>query len=92
MEFLNRLKRNKMELRECNLVQLAEQKRQLIENSDEDWKQSIPYKERMREINRCIDVIKAEGGAVCGACWGSGWETQFITPCRTCNGTGKIAN
>jgi DnaJ-class molecular chaperone len=37
-------------------------------------------------------VIKAEGDSVCGACWGSGWETQFITPCRTCNGTGKIAN
>lgn len=24
----------------------------------------------------------------CNDCWGSGWETQFITPCRSCNGTG----
>lgn len=26
---------------------------------------------------------------LCNSCWGSGWETQFITPCRDCNGTGK---
>ena len=31
------------------------------------------------------DVIKS----VCGDCWGSGWETQFVQPCRKCNGTGK---
>jgi hypothetical protein len=30
-------------------------------------------------------VIKS----VCGDCWGSGWETQLIQPCRKCNGTGK---
>ena len=47
-----------MKLRECNLVQLEQQKQQLIENSDEDWKQSIPYKERMAEINYCIEVLK----------------------------------
>ena len=27
---------------------------------------------------------------ICGDCWGSGWETQFITPCKKCNGTGEI--
>lgn len=27
----------------------------------------------------------------CNSCWGSGWETQFVTPCRDCHGTGKIA-
>ena len=27
----------------------------------------------------------------CNFCWGSGWETQFVTPCRECRGTGKVA-
>lgn len=30
------------------------------------------------------------GGSVCGECWGSGWEQQFVQPCKKCNGTGKI--
>lgn len=27
----------------------------------------------------------------CPDCWGSGWATQFITPCVRCNGTGKVS-
>lgn len=26
----------------------------------------------------------------CPVCWGSSWETQFITPCKECKGTGKV--
>lgn len=28
----------------------------------------------------------------CIECWGSGWETQFVTPCKACKGTGKALN
>ncbi len=27
---------------------------------------------------------------ICQDCWGSGWATQFIMPCPSCKGTGKI--
>lgn len=27
----------------------------------------------------------------CPDCWGSGWEIQFIKPCRRCNGSGQVA-
>ena len=26
--------------------------------------------------------------SICGTCWGTGWETQFIKPCKTCKGEG----
>jgi DnaJ-class molecular chaperone len=32
--------------------------------------------------------IPEKADTTCSACWGSGWETQFVTPCRECNGTG----
>lgn len=25
----------------------------------------------------------------CNECWGSGWEIQFVQPCKKCNGTGS---
>lgn len=34
--------------------------------------------------------IPEKADTTCSACWGSGWETQFITPCPECNGTGHI--
>lgn len=37
-----------------------------------------PVESKETPDNTCLD------------CWGSGWETQFITPCKTCKGTGKI--
>jgi len=30
-----------------------------------------------------------ENETECLECWGSGWEIQFLTPCKKCNGTGK---
>jgi RecJ-like exonuclease len=34
--------------------------------------------------------IPEKADTTCSACWGSGWETQFVTPCRECNGTGHV--
>lgn len=27
---------------------------------------------------------------VCGNCWGSGWEIQFIESCKKCEGNGVL--
>lgn len=45
------------------------------------WLQEIEAK----NISSKTHVIKS----VCGNCWGSGWERQFIKPCTECNGTGE---
>lgn len=45
-----------MKLKDATLTQLLEQKKQLIDNSDNEWKQTVFYKNRMDEIERCISL------------------------------------
>lgn len=28
--------------------------------------------------------------ATCPDCWGSGWKTQFVEPCKKCKGSGQV--
>ena len=44
-------------LSECELDELREQRRQLIEGSDDEWKATIFYQQRLDEINRCINNL-----------------------------------
>ena len=47
-----------MKLENCNIEQLLQQKKQLIESSDDEWKETIFYKERLSHIEVCIARIK----------------------------------
>jgi hypothetical protein len=44
-------------LSDCELYELEEQRKQLIEGSDDEWKETIFYKQRLAEIDRCIKLI-----------------------------------
>jgi hypothetical protein len=47
-------------LSDCELTELEQQRYQLVTNSDDDWKETIYYKQRLAEIDRCIKLITKE--------------------------------
>jgi hypothetical protein len=49
-----------MYLCECTLEELESQRTDLISGSDDEWKQTIYYQERLTEIDRCINNLKNE--------------------------------
>ncbi|PKQ69374.1 hypothetical protein BZG01_00100 [Labilibaculum manganireducens] len=86
-----------MKLKYCTLEQLEQQKQQLIESSDEEWKETIFYAERMTEIERCIELKKNDDSLTryyCPQCAGNDISTSrigdvigsaFVGKCNECS-------
>jgi predicted nuclease with TOPRIM domain len=43
---------------------------------------------KLAELERAAERQRPKISPICNACWGSGWERQFVTPCPDCKGTG----